>query len=396
MKKLRVIVGGFLGLLPAGGVTWDYIQYPLGLVSMGHDVYYVEDTQLYPIFQKPGSDWGDCSTTVSHLQAVMAYFDMSDRWAYRDEASGKTYGLTDRQIQEVCKTADVFINISCSTVMREEYARIPVRILIDSDPMFTQIQYMTDQSFTKGESTIRSLIHQHNYHFTFGENIGAADCRIPIADIQWRPTRQPICLEHWQVNALPPLKSASLTTIMNWAAGKKLRYENEEWGQKDIEFHNIMPIPALFPDMCFSVVVGQTERQNSLFPQDEMESNHWTIESPEKVAGDWVDYQHFITRSFGEISVAKNTYVKANTGWFSCRSACYLATGRPVITQETGWSDYIPSGNGVFAFSNQEEAIEAIKHIVGNPVAHAKAARQVAEDYFDSHKVIQSMLNQLN
>jgi hypothetical protein len=396
MKKLRVIVGGFLGLLPAGGVTWDYVQYPLGLMNMGHDVYYIEDTRLYPLFQKPGSNWGDCSTTVTHLRTVMTYFDMSDRWAYRDEASGKTYGLSDRQIQEVCQTADVFINISCSTVMREEYARIPIRILIDSDPMFTQIQYMTDQTFTEGASKIRSLIHQHNYHFTFGENIGAANCHVPTGDIRWRPTRQPIALEHWPVNVLPPLKSASLTTVMNWAAGKNLQYENEEWGQKDMEFHNIMSIPALFPDIRFSLVVGQTERQNHIFPQKEIELNRWQIQRPEKVAGNWVHYQHFIADSLGEISVAKHTYVKAQTGWFSCRSACYLATGRPVVTQETGWSAYIPSGQGVFAFCNREEATEAIRRIANEPGVQAKAARRVAEDYFDSRKVLLSMLDQLN
>jgi hypothetical protein len=396
MEKLRIIVGGFLGILPAGGITWDYIQYPLGLSYMGHDVYYIEDTQLYPIYQKPGKDWNDCSDTVAHLQAVMTNFGLSEKWAYRDVASGKSYGLNEKQISELCKTADVFINVSCSSVMREEYAQIPVRILLDSDPMFTQIQYMTDQSFTQGEGKLKELVQQHNFYFTFGENIGSADCLIPEGGIQWRSTRQPVCLKHWPMAPLPDSNSAPLTTLMNWASGKKLIYQNQEWGQKDAEFHKIMPIPCLFPDLRFCLAINQTERTNTISPYEEMRRNRWNLESPDDVAGNWADYQGFIESSFAEFSVAKHTYVKAFTGWFSCRSACYLASGRPVITQETGWSKYIPSGKGALTFSNQDEAAEAIRIVLKDPGAHARAAREIAEDYFDSDKVLRSMLNQLN
>ena len=396
MEKLRIVIGGFLGILPAGGITWDYVQYPLGLLTMGHDAYYIEDTQLYPIYQKQGKDWDDCTDAVVHLQAVMSFFGLSEKWAYRDVASGKTFGLTETTIQDICRTADVFINISCSTVMREEYAQIPIRILIDSDPMFTQIQYLTDQSFTQEEGKLRLLVSQHNYHFTFGENIGSTDCLIPEADILWRPTRQPICLNHWHVSALPCLKDARLTTLMNWASGKKLTYRNQEWGQKDVEFNKIIAIPTLFPEVRFCVAVNQTERKNTVYPEKEIRLNHWQIESPETVANNWVDYQKFIENSFAEFSVAKHTYVQANTGWFSCRSACYLAAGRPVVVQDTGWSKYIPSGKGIVAFTNEIEAFEAVTKILESPVAHATAARQLAEDYFDSSKVLQSMFDQLN
>jgi hypothetical protein len=125
MEKLRIVIGGFLGILPAGGITWDYVQYPLGLLTMGHDAYYIEDTQLYPIYQKQGKDWDDCTDAVVHLQAVMSFFGLSEKWAYRDVASGKTFGLTETTIQDICRTADVFINISCSTVMRENTLRSP-------------------------------------------------------------------------------------------------------------------------------------------------------------------------------------------------------------------------------------------------------------------------------
>ena len=260
-RKLRIVVGGYAGLLPAGGVAWDYVQYPAGLAALGHDVYYVEDTRLWPIYQPAGSDWGDASASVAHLRRVMDAFDLSSRWAYRDEASGRTFGMSEGQVKEVCRTADVFVNVSCSTSMREEYRRIPARALVDSDPMFTQIQYLSQQMFTPGEFGLRDLVDAHNFHFTFGENVGARDCRMPDCGIRWRPTRQPVCLRHWR--ATPPPSNATnggaaFTTLMNWAAGRPLAHGGETWGQKDVEFRRFMRLPTHAPGVPLAVAVGQT------------------------------------------------------------------------------------------------------------------------------------------
>src|SRR5918993_2774638 len=234
MKTLRIIVGGFIGLMPAGGVTWDYVQYPVGFSLLGHDVYYIEDTRLYPIYQKPGSNWDDASASVQHLQMVMDYFGLKDKWAYRDEASKKCFGLTEQKIKEVCSTADVFINISCSTFLRDEYLKIPARILIDSDPMFTQIQYNSQQMFTPGKpGGLQQMLKAHNYLFTFGENIGADNCLIPDCNLAWHTTRQPVCLNYWKVSPPTNTGTASFTTLMNWTAAKTLVYKGETWGQKD-------------------------------------------------------------------------------------------------------------------------------------------------------------------
>jgi hypothetical protein len=395
MKKLRIIVGGLLGLLPAGGVTWDYVQYPVGFAELGHDVFYFEDTRLYPIYQKMGSNWDDCSSNVEHLARTMDYFGLSDRWVYRDEASGKCFGLSEKEVFEIARTADVFVNISCSTVMREEYAKIPVRILIDSDPMFTQIQILSEQKFTPGEANLKKAVEAHNFLFTFGENIGAEDCRIPTGGLHWRPTRQPICLDYWKPS-LPGPKS-SLTTLMNWTAAKNLEFEGQSWGQKDVEFLKYLDLPEKVPEVSLAVGVGQTGGTGrDDFPMERVKKAGWQVLNPDECADNWIDYQKFIADSKSEFSVAKETYIKARTGWFSCRSACYLASGRPVITQETGWSKYIPTGNGLFAFSNEAEAIEAIQEVNRNTEKHSVLARQIAEEYFDSQKVLSSILEQVS
>lgn len=384
-----------MGLLPAGGVTWDYVQYPVGFAELGHDVFYIEDTRLYPMYQKAGSNWDDCSFCVEHLAKTMDYFGLRDRWAYRDEASGKCFGLSEKEVIGIARTADVFVNISCSTVMRDEYARIPARILIDSDPMFTQIQMLSEQKFTPGEANLNIAVEAHNFLFTFGENIGAEDCQIPTCDLNWRPTRQPICLEYWKPSL--PNKNADLTTLMNWTAAKNLEFAGESWGQKDVEFLKYLDLPTKIPEVSLAVGVGQTGGTGKgAFPLEKVKKAGWQVLNPDDCAENWLDYQSFIEKSLGEFSVAKETYVKAKTGWFSCRSACYLAASRPVITQETGWSKFIPTGKGLFAFSDEAEAIEAIREVAQNAEKHSGSARQIAEEYFDSQKVLSGMLEQIS
>ncbi|HEY2157859.1 MAG TPA: hypothetical protein VGH33_19680, partial [Isosphaeraceae bacterium] len=220
MGRLRVIVGGFLGLLPAGGVAWDYAQYPAGLAALGHDVIYLEDTGLWPVYQADGAD---ASPNVAHVAAVMDAFGLRGRWAYRDEVSGRCFGLSETEVREFCRTADVLLNLSCSTRLRDEYRAIPARVLVDTDPMFTQIQYVARDGFTPGESSMKALIEGHNHHFSFGENVGAPDCRVPDCRVVWLPTRQPICLDRWSATPPPSSPDAAFTTVMNWAAGKVLR-----------------------------------------------------------------------------------------------------------------------------------------------------------------------------
>jgi hypothetical protein len=390
-NRLRVIVGGFLGLLPAGGITWDYVQYPLGFASLGHDVFYVEDTRLWPIYQDASAGDFSCANNVEHLARVMRAFGLADRWAYRDEVTGEVFGMSAADLAEVCRTADVFVNISCSTFLRDEYRRIPIRALIDTDPMFTQIQYVTQSGFTAGETGIRGLVAGHTHHFTFGENVGAPDCRIPETGVLWRPTRQPICLAHWPVTPIPT-HHGGFTTVMNWTAGRPLIYDGETWGQKDLEFLRVIDLPGR-TRARLAAVVGQTTGEP--FPVETATRAGWKVLDPETTAGDWPAYRQFIQRSLGEFSVAKETYVKANTGWFSCRSACYLASARPVVTQDTGWTRHVPSGNGLFGFTTVDEAARGLEEIMSDPAGHAQSARAIAEEFFDARRVLGDLLTEV-
>jgi len=394
--RLRIVVGGYIGLLPAAGVTWDYVQYPAGFADLGHDVFYVEDTRLWPIYQPEGSDWGDCSAAVSHLAAVMAEFGLAGRWAYRDEASGRCFGLSEERLREVCRSADVFINVSCSTCLREEYRAIPRRALVDTDPMFTQVQCVSEQMFTPGSPGLRALVEAHTHHFTFGESAGRPECRMPACGIAWRPTRQPIRLDLWPpAGPLPDRAGAAWSTLMNWAAGKPLAYDGTTWGQKDVELRRFFALPKLVPEIPLAVAVGQTGGAGEPFPAAAARQAGWRVLDPQTEAPNCGAYQAFIAGSRGELSIAKETYVKARTGWFSCRSACYLASGRPVVTQDTGWPAHLPTGHGLFAFDTLEGAADALRRVEADPAAHGRAARAVAEEFFDSRRVLDRMLDEM-
>jgi hypothetical protein len=390
--RLRIVVGGYLGLAPAGGLAWDYLHYPLGFAALGHDVFYVEDTRLWPVYQTGGGG-ADCAASVAFLAAAMEGVGLGERWAYRDEVSGRCFGMTEARTREVCRTADVLVNLSCASVLRDEHASVPVRILLDTDPMFTQIQLAeAGEGFTPGGSGIRALVAGHTHHFTFGESVGAEGCRIPACGVEWRPTRQPIYLAERPAVELPADAGVAFTTLMNWTAGRPLRHAGERWGQKDVEFLRFMGLPRRVPDVPLAVAVGQTGGAGEPFPAELARSQGWRVLDPHMCAPDPARYRAFIQASRGEFSVAKETYVKAETGWFSGRSASYLASGRPVVAQDTGWSRHVPAGEGCFAFRTVDEAAAALEAVAADPVRQARAARRVAEEHFESGAVLRRLL----
>lgn len=389
-ERLKIVVGGFLGLTPGGGVAWDYVQWPLGFAELGHEVLYVEDTRLWPVYEAV-NDRG-CHSNVERIKSVMDAVGLHGRWAYRDEMSGECFGMPLAKLQEFCRSADMFVNVSCSTYMRDEYVSIPVRALVDSDPMFTQIQYSVEDSFTSQKAGIRDLFAQHTHFFTFGENIGAPDCRIPDCGVPWIAIRQPVSMKHWEVSPVPTNSGVPFTTLMNWSAGKDLVFGGESWGQKSASLMKYLRLPERVERIPLAIAVGQTS--GPAFPADLFCSAGWSVLDPEVCAPDWRTYQRFLAESRGEFSVAKQTYVKARTGWFSCRSACYLACGRPVIAQDTGWSRYVPSGIGLIAFENVEEASSALIEVSRDLQTHGTAARRLAEEHFSAEKILNNMLQQ--
>lgn len=380
---MRTIVTGLIGQYAFGGVTWDYIQYALGFRKLGHDVWYLEDTGAWaydPVKMEPSAD---CSHNTAYLARVMDAFGMGDRWLYRNGADGSWHGAVRdaADAARVLASADVLANVSGACWLGEQTAAIPMKLFLDGDPMFTHIGLAADL-----ESEYAKRVRAHERHFSFGLNIGAADCVVPVAGIDWRPTVQPVALEYWSGDAVAGghVAEGVWTTVMNWASYAPKEFEGRKYGQKDIEFEKFVDLPSLTRER-FVLAMGQGVGQKR--PTEMLESKGWTIIEPDRHLPNFTTYREFLAASKGEWSIAKNGYVQSRSGWFSCRSACYLAAGKPVVVQDTGWSAHLPAGDGVVAFTTLEEAAAGVERVAGDYAAHSRAARVFAERHFEAGKV---------
>jgi hypothetical protein len=289
--------------------------------------------------------------------------------------------VTEAEARKICASADVFVNVSGCGWLRPEYAAIPLKVFIDSDPMFTQVGLLN------ASPEVRDRVRAHDRHFTFAENIGTAKCRIPDAGFRWLPTRQPVVLDWWQPHH--GVGRNLWTTVMNWVSYKECRHEGESWGQKDVEFLRFVELPRRTSE-AFQVAMGMGPGKKR--PTAMLQSTGWQIIEPSTYLPDPWTYHDYLLTSKGEWSIAKEGYVKSHSGWFSCRSACYLALGRPCVLQDTGWSQIIPAGEGLHAFTNLEEAVAGVEAVAGDFTRHSQAARRLAEDWFDARKVLAALL----
>ena len=376
---LRIIVTGLIAQYPLGGVTWDYLQYVLGLARLGHDVFYFEDTGQWPYNPTEGGVAKGCEFNVGYLRDVMSRYGLDRKWAYRFPWQSQWFGLADQVREEVIASADLLINISGSLAHPDEYRKVSKMVYIDSDPVFTQIK------LARGQADFGKLIDVHDMQFSFGECVADS---FPVRGQTWLPTRQPIVLAEWQNRGVI---NDAFTTIMNWTSYRPVSYKGTNYGQKDVEFERFLNLPNRVPDTKLEIAVnaGKTRRT----PRALLNHKGWHVVDPDEVCPDMDSYRNYIELSKAEWSVAKNGYVTGKSGWFSCRSACYLAAGKPVVVQDTGFSSILPCGEGILPFRTMEESVAAIQSVENDYDRHSDAARAIAREYFDSGKVLQKLIN---
>lgn len=382
-SRLRIVVSGLVGQYPLGGVAWDYLQYVLGLARLGHDAYYVEDAGRWPYNpEKEGLD-EDCGYTVRYLGETMRRFGLEGRWAYRFPWQDKWFGMPESERGQVLASADLILNVSGTLERPSEYRVAAPRArfaYIDSDPVFTQVK------LARGQADFRKLVDAHDVHFSFGEALSDA---VPDTGHRWRPTRQPIVLNEWVGGTE---HREAFTTVMNWTSYKPVAWDGLRLEQKDVEFERFLDLPDRVKPTVLEVALAEGKTRRA--PRSLLSHRGWKVADPSVVCPDLDSYRRYISSSKGEWSVAKNGYVHPRSGWFSCRSACYLAVGRPVVLEETGFSQVLPSGEGLVSFSNSDEAAEAIREVESDYSRHSAAARAIAGEYFDSGRVLTSLVEE--
>jgi hypothetical protein len=370
---LRIIVAGIIGRYPFGGVTWCALMYLLGLRNLGHDVYYLEDTGecIYDPAQNTLSL--DSSYGLNYLHCALSQFDLGDRWTFIDYR-GEYFGKTRNEMAQICAGTDLFINLSGGCwFWRDEYTKIPRKLFIDSDPGFTHM------ALANAEPWYMDFFRGFDVLFTFGRNLGAPDCSIPETPFEWRRTWQPIVTDQWRSDGVTPRDC--FTTVMTW---KNQSFTDID-GNKDRQFVHFLDLPARTRQPLELAVTG---------PKELLREHGWGVVDGMAVSSDLNKYRDYIQRSKAEFSVAKHVYVTTRSGWFSDRTECYLAAGRPALVQDTGFSRYLPVGEGLLSFSSLDEAVEGIDRINADYGLHSGRARDLALEHFDARVVLPQLLDE--
>lgn len=383
-KRGKIVLLHFAGQMPLAGIAWQAAHYLVALDKLGYEAWYVEDSGTNPYDPRVESVVMDCAYNLAYLRRVMERFGFGERWAYRCGVDETYHGLSRRGIAELYAEADALINLCGAHHLYERHLACPVRILIDTDPGYQQINY------ARGDLEERAYIDAHTHFFTYGANIGQPECPIPRSGIDWRPTRPPVDVNLWtELGGAPDC----FTSIASWDnRGKDIEYGGSTYlWSKHINFLNFLDIPQLRPETCFRMAIlppADTVRR-------EVKGHGWRLVDPRPVSAGIDRYRDFIRGSRGEFTVAKDIYVRTDSGWFSDRAVCYLASGRPVVTMRTGFDRVYPTGDGLFQFSTHDEALAAIDAIAGDYGRHSSAARDLAREHFDGERVVGALLNEV-
>lgn len=378
-ERLRIVVLGYIVRGPMGGMTWHHLNYVAGLAAMGHDVAFMEIGDDYPSCYDPRTHTleTDPSFGLGYADRVFRRVGLDRHWAYYDAIEMRWRGPLGARAAEFCASAEIVLNVSGVNPIHPWFAKTPHRVLVDTDPAFTQIKHLTAPA-------AQAAANAHTAFFTFGENIPAGTADAPDDGFPWQATRQPIALAHWPVTA--PQPDGKYSTVMQWESYPPREYGGRKYGMKSRSFAEFQDLP-LATGPVFDIAMGGKD-----LPHAELEAKGWRFCAPHEVARDPWAYQDFIRGSKAEFGLAKHGYVTSRTGWFSERSVCYLATGRPVIAHDTGFGAWLDADRGVIRFSTVDDAKAAIAAVDADYPAHCRAAREVAETYFAAEHVLGALI----
>jgi hypothetical protein len=379
-RRLTILLSGMIAADPyQGGATWAVLQYLLGLRRLAHDVCFVEPVP--PASLRPAGTDLEHSRNAAYFHAVVAEFGLRGAAALLLAGTRTTVGLPYDTLRRFAARADLLLNVSGMLQDPDLTGAIAVRAYLDLDPGFVQLWHAQG---------IDMRFAGHTHFVTVGQALGTAGCAVPTCGLIWIPTWQPVVLEHWPLAGAVP--HDALTTVGNWRAYGAIEHEGMFYGQKAHSLRRLITLPTRTAEkflLALAIDPGEVADLAALA------ANGWGLVDPARVASTPGDYRRFLQGSKAEFGIAKSGYVAARCGWFSDRSACYLASGRPVLAQETSFSRLLPCGEGLFAFATEDDVLAAVAALNADYARHARAARALAEEFFDSDKVLARLLNQV-
>jgi hypothetical protein len=382
-SRKKIVLLGMMSQMPVAGHVWLVVQYLVGFQRLGYDTYYVEAHGCTPRELMRSREEDGPASAAAFIDRVMTRFGFGARWAYHElYGRQRCFGLSDSHLRNLYASAALLINLHGGTVPRPEHSATNRLVYLGTDPVFVEVRL-----HERAQETI-DLLTPHCAFFTWGLNYGGPDCRVPVSDrYRFHPIPPPIVPDFWSVGEGGPRQT--FTTVGNWRQRHEVRFEGETYHwSKHLEFLKFLDLPR-HTDQTFELALGRYEEAD----RELLEAHGWRVRRALDFSTDLDAYRQYLADSRGEFTVAKDQNVRLRSGWFSERSAQYLACGRPVIMQETGFSKVLPTGEGLFAFATHEEALAAIGNINADYPRHCRAAAALARDYFSYEVVLRRMLD---
>jgi len=375
--RQKIVLLGLMGRMRVAGAVWQTLHYLLGLQNLGYEPYYIEAHGALPwAFQDSEA------AAAEFVASVLRRFDLGDRWAFHAlGGSGAYYGMSEHQVHRLYESAEAILNLHGGTIPTPEQSAGGRLVYIDTDPVAVQVQIHQRNASTA------EILQQHCALFTFAENYGNSDCKLPLStEFRFKPTRQPVVLDLWAFNAESPIDA--FTTVGNWKQLKRvIEYDGEEYQwSKHLEFLKFIDLPRRSAQPLELALSSCDDASREL-----LLSYGWRVRDGLGFSQDLNAYREYVRRSRAEFTVAKDQNIRLRTGWFSDRSATYLAAGRPVLTQETGFGNILPTGEGLHRFSDMDEAVSGIESINSQYERNCERAAEIAREYF-SHDIVLSRL----
>jgi hypothetical protein len=384
--KKKIVFLGMMTKIPVAGAVWGTMQYLVGFQRLGYDVYYVEAHARTPSMLMERDDDDSSEKAAAFIDGVMRYFDLGDKWAFHAlHDDGRCYGMTELQLNELYRSAALLINYHGGTVPLPEHSATGRLIYMGTDPVEVEIELYNNWQITI------DFMAQHVAFFTWGLNYGNPDCRLPVSPrFQFRHSPPPVVCDLW--NSPSGCARDAFTTIGNWRQDQRtIRFQGETYTwSKHHEFLKFIDLPQRTNQVFELGLSSYGEADKRL-----LESRGWRVRHALDFSIDLDSYRQYIAQSRGEFTVAKDQNIRLRSGWFSERSAQYLAAGRPVITQETGFSNALPTGRGLFAFSTMEEILTAVESVNSDYAGHCQGAADVAREHFSYEVVLPRLVEEV-
>lgn len=378
-----IVVAGSVAQRPHnGGHTWVFLQYLLGFRKLGWEVLFLDRLEPGMSVDPQGRPTdAEHSINLAYLDQVFDAFGLGDRYAVFHDGGARTVGLTRRQVLDEVARAALVINVNGFFEDEEILAPAGRRAYLDIDPGFAHMWRALG---------LHDAFRGHDAYVTVGESIGRPESTIPTGGVDWITTPQPVVLEHWPAQ---DGEGGSFTSVGSWRGPfGPIEYDGVTYGLRVHEFRKFADLPRRVPrPLEIALDIDEADAGDV----ELLRAGGWSLRDPHEIAADPWRYRAYLQGSSAEFMVAKNMYVQSRSGWFSDRSICYLASGRPVLAQDTGFSNYYPVGRGLVAFTTLEEAIEGIERIAADHHAHSRAARELAEEHFESTRVLGRLLQKL-